>query len=78
MCMSPLISVIVPVYHAERHLSDCLNSVMKQTFHNHEIIVVNDESFDGSADVVDSFALLDKRFNAFHQQKGILVFHAVM
>lgn len=68
MCMSPRISVIVPVYNAERYLVDCLNSVMKQTFHNYEIIVVNDGSSDGSADIVDSFTLLDKRFKVFHQQ----------
>lgn len=62
------ISVIVPVYNAEKFLSRCLNSLIKQTIKNIEIICVNDGSSDGSGQILDKFATEDKRIIVIHKK----------
>lgn len=52
----PLVSVIIPIYNAERYLADTLRSVFAQTFQDYEVICVNDGSTDGSARVLNQFA----------------------
>lgn len=47
------ISVIIPVYNVEPWLEECLDSVISQTFHDIEIICVNDASVDGSQAILD-------------------------
>ena len=49
--MTPLISVIIPVYNAEGYLSRCLDSIINQTYSNLEIILVNDGSTDASEEL---------------------------
>ena len=49
------ISVIVPVYNVEGYLEKCLNSLVGQTLHEIEIIVVNDGSTDGSQNIINDF-----------------------
>ena len=46
-CAAPLISVIIPVYKTEAYLEKCVRSVMMQSYHNLEIILVDDGSPDG-------------------------------
>ena len=48
----PEISVIIPVYNAEKWISRCLESIIKQTFKNFEVIIVNDASQDKSFEIV--------------------------
>lgn len=54
--MDELISIIVPVYNAEKTLRRCVRSLMGQTYRNLEIILVNDGSKDGSLDICREFA----------------------
>lgn len=68
----PKVSVIVPVYNSEQYLSDCLNSLKKQTLREIEFIVINDGSSDKSFQLMQKFAKGDKRFRIFEQEnKGI-------
>ena len=51
----PLVSIIVPMYNAETHIKDCLDSLLGQSYESKEIIVVDDGSSDNSAEIVKSF-----------------------
>lgn len=64
----PLISIIVPVYNAEQYLRQCLDSLIKQTYGNLQIICVNDGSTDGSATILQQFAERDARITVLHQE----------
>lgn len=55
MGMSDLISVVVPIYNAEKHLKKCIKSIVEQTYRNIEIILVNDGSTDSSLDICYEF-----------------------
>ena len=52
---SPAVSVIVPVFNAEKYLPDCLESILAQTFADFEVIVVDDASTDASLTVAENF-----------------------
>ena len=71
MC-SILISVIIPVYNVRPYLPESLNSVMNQTYRNLEIIIIDDGSTDGSGQLCDYYANIDKRIKVVHQEnKGL-------
>ena len=55
------VSVIVPVFNAEKYLERCINSILKQTYQNFELILVNDGSADNSGIICDNFAKKDNR-----------------
>lgn len=61
MSSVPLISIIIPAYNAERFIGDTLKSIQEQTISNWEAIVIDDQSTDGTADVVRSFQAIDPR-----------------
>lgn len=63
----PLISVIVPVYGAEKELPRCVESLLAQSHKNLEIILVEDGSPDSSGAICDRYAAADKRVRAIHQ-----------
>jgi len=63
-----LVSIIIPVYNVERHLTRCLESVISQSYRNIEIIVINDGSPDNSQEIIDSFAQKDSRIRPFSQK----------
>lgn len=54
--VSPLVSVIVPVYNGEKYLSEAIESILSQTYHPTEIIIVNDGSTDRSAEIAQRFS----------------------
>lgn len=66
----PTISIIVPVYNAEEYLHRCLDSVIKQTFKDIEIILVDDGSTDKSSMICDEYSLRDSRVKVIHQKNG--------
>ncbi|MEB6548866.1 glycosyltransferase [Heyndrickxia sporothermodurans] len=65
-----LISIIIPVYNAEKTLSKCLDSVKNQTYQNLEIILVNDGSSDQSGLICDEYSRKDDRFTIIHKKNG--------
>lgn len=65
------VSVIVPVYNVEKYLEKCLDSLMRQTLEDLEVIVVNDGSRDGSQQIIDRFtAEFPDRIRAFSKENG--------
>ncbi len=64
----PMISVIVPVYNAEPYIYKCIESIRNQTYHNIEIILVDDGSKDQSSKICDQIALEDDRIRVIHQE----------
>ena len=66
----PLVSVIVPVYNVEQYLERCVHSVLKQSYHNLEIILVDDGSTDKSGELCDQFKKVDSRITVFHKANG--------
>ena len=67
---TPAISVIIPVYNAEKYLLRCLDSIAGQTFGDFEALCVDDGSTDASADILDAYARKDSRFKILHQPNG--------
>lgn len=70
MEQKPFVSVIVPVYNAEKYLPACLDSICNQTLQELEIIVVDDGSTDNSGRIVDEYAARDNRIKAIHRRSG--------
>lgn len=68
--MEPNISIIVPIYNAEKYMKKCIDSILSQTLENIEIILVNDGSVDNSANIADKYSQLDKRVRVIHQNNS--------
>lgn len=66
----PKVSVIVPAYGVEKYLSDCLESVARQTLSDLECIIVDDASTDNSGKIADDFATRDSRFRVIHKPQN--------
>lgn len=62
MSYTPLVSILIPIYKVEQYLVECLDSCLKQTYRNIEIIAVNDGSPDRCGEIIDSYAKIDSRF----------------
>ena len=70
---NPLVSVIIPVYNAEKYIAKCINSLIEQTLQNFEVIVVNDGSTDNTPDILKELAKEDSRIiviNQSNQKQG--------
>lgn len=57
----PIVSIIVPIYNVEKYLSDCIESLVNQTYKNIEIILVNDGSTDSSLSICEKYQVNDSR-----------------
>ena len=68
--VQPLISIIVPVYNVEEYLDRCIDSLINQTFHRLEIILVDDGSTDDSAIICDKWKEKDKRITTIRKANG--------
>lgn len=62
------VSVIIPVYNAERYLRQCLDSMLSQSLRDIEVICVDDGSTDGSLQIINEYAQRDSRFEVIHQE----------
>ena len=67
---NPKISIIVPVYNAEKYLNRCVDSILSQTFKDFEILLIDDGSKDKSGAICDEYAKKDNRVRVFHKENG--------
>ena len=65
-----MISIIVPVYNAEKYLNRCIDSILKQTFTDLEIILVDDGSTDDSLKICEEYQKQDDRIIVIHKDNG--------
>lgn len=65
-----IFSIIVPVYNTEKYLPQCVDSVLGQTFSDFELLLIDDESPDGSGALCDAYAEQDSRVRVIHQKNG--------
>lgn len=64
--MNKLISIIIPVYNAEANIRRCVDSILKQTYANYEVILVDDGSTDTSGSICDEYASSHSNIHVFH------------
>lgn len=70
MLNNPYFSIIVPVYNVEKYLPQCLQSIVRQTYKNFEVILVDDGAKDKSGEICDQFAKNDNRIKVIHKKNG--------
>ena len=63
-----MISIIVPIYNSESYLKPCVDSILRSTYHDFELILVDDGSNDSSGAICDEYAARDSRIIVIHQQ----------
>ena len=68
--VDPLVTIIIPVYNAEKYLEKCLNSVLNQTMSEIEVIVVNDGSKDSSEEMALKYSRIDPRLRVITQENS--------
>jgi glycosyltransferase involved in cell wall biosynthesis len=69
---APKISVLLPVYNAEKYIEQAIESILKQSFTNFELIIINDGSTDNSLNIINS--ITDKRIRVIDQEnKGLII-----
>lgn len=65
-----LITIVIPIYNVEKYLNECIESLLKQTYKNIEIILVDDGSPDKCGEICDIYALKDNRIKVIHKENG--------
>lgn len=68
-----MLSIVVPVYNTSQYLSNCVNSILKQTYKDFELILVNDGSTDDSGELCDNLKKIDSRIKVIHKENGGLI-----
>lgn len=65
-----MVSIIVPVYNAEKYLHKCIDSILAQTYTDFELLLIDDGSKDKSSAICDEYAVKDARVRVFHKENG--------
>ncbi len=68
--ITPLISVVVPIYRVEKYINRCINSIQEQEYKNLQIILVDDGSPDKCPAICDDYAQQDRRITVIHKSNG--------
>ena len=71
MISTPLVSVITPVYNREKYLEKCIESILKQTYTNFEFLIIDDNSFDNTLEIIKNYELIDSRIKVLKNEKNI-------
>lgn len=66
----PRISVIIPIYNAEKFLQKCVDSILVQTFTEFELLLINDGSTDATRFICEHYEMVDSRVRVFHKENG--------
>lgn len=66
----PSVSIIIPVYNAEKTVDRCINSILNQTYKDFELLLLNDGSTDASGMICDSYAKKDTRIRVIHKENS--------
>ena len=66
----PLLSIIVPIFNVEKYVSDCIKSILAQTYKDFELILVNDGSTDNSREICSYYAAIDDRVILIQKKNG--------
>lgn len=69
----PIISVIIPVYNIENYVSDCVESILRQSYKSIEILLIDDGSTDGSVEICDNLGQYHASIKVYHQKNGGVV-----
>ena len=65
-----MITIITPVYKAEKYLHRCVDSILAQSYTNFELLLIDDGSPDNSGAICDEYAVKDSRVRVFHKENG--------
>ena len=65
------VSIIIPVYNAEKFIGETIESVISQTYTDWEMLILNDRSTDSSYEIIQKYAQKDKRIKAIDSEKNI-------
>lgn len=68
--MNPLLSIITPVFNVESYLDRCVLSILSQSYHDIELLLIDDGSTDGSSRMCDDWATKDNRIVVIHKKNG--------
>lgn len=70
-----MVSIVIPVYNAEKYIENCIRSILRQTYEEWELVLIDNGSTDGSLEICQKFAKEDERIFVFHQfqNKGVSV-----
>src|SRR5436305_12627222 len=71
MAEGPTISIVLPVWNGQRYLADALDSIVRQTYRDFELIIVNDCSTDNSLAIAEEFARGDARVRVLRNEKNL-------